>query len=79
MGNILREGALKPKSKVRSVPLLVSMKTQVDWENGLGSNADSPHYQKIITPFIDNLNSIKPIAPLRPNLPGDAELKNIWN
>ena len=78
MGNILREGGLRTKSKVRLQPLLVSMKTQVDWENGLGSNADSPHYQKIITPFIDNLNSIKPTAPLRPNLPGDAELTNIW-
>jgi hypothetical protein len=79
MGNILREGALKPKSIVRSEPLLVSMKIQVDWENGLGSNADSPHYKKIITPFTENLKSITPAAPLRPNLPGDAELKNIWN
>jgi hypothetical protein len=54
------------------------MKAQVDWENGLGANSDSPHYRKIITPFIDNLNSIKPTAPLRPNLPGDAELNLIW-
>jgi hypothetical protein len=79
MGNILREGALKPKAKNRFEDTLVSMKIQVNWENGSGSNTDSPHYKKVITPFIENLSSIKLVTPIRPNLPGDAELKTIWN
>jgi len=78
MGNILRNGTLRPMSKNTASPLLSSMKSRVDWENGLGSNTNSPHYKKIIIPFIDNINSIKPNAPQRPNLPGDAELTQIW-
>jgi hypothetical protein len=54
------------------------MKRHVDWENDEGSTPDSPHYQKVIKPFLDALKTLKPAAPLRPALPGDAELRNLW-
>jgi len=78
MGNILRHGQLQPGPRAEQVALSAVMKQQVGWENDQGGNEDSPHYHKIIRPFLDSLKSLKPAAPLRPALPGDNELRNLW-
>jgi len=78
LGNILRHGQLFPGPRVNPESVAATIKQQVDWENDLGKNVDSPHYQKVIKPFLDNLKSLKPDAPLRPMLPGDNELRNLW-
>ena len=78
MGNILRHGQLLPGPRVGQGDLSALMKQQVGWENDQGGNEDSPHYQKIIRPFLDSLKTLKPAAPLRPALPGDNELRNLW-
>jgi hypothetical protein len=54
------------------------MKQHVSWANDQGSNADSPHFHKVIKPFLEGLQSLRPAAPQRPTLPGDAELRNLW-
>ena len=78
MGNILRHGRLQPGARVEQADLAIVMQQQVGWENEQGGNYDSPHYQKIIKPFLDSLKTLKPAAPLRPVLPGDNELRNLW-
>ena len=78
MGNILRHGTLHPGPRAGQGALSAVIKQQVGWENEQGGNEDSPHYQKIIRPFIDSLRSLKPAAPLRPAIPGDNELRNLW-
>ena len=78
MGNILRHGRLQPGPRVEQASLASVMQQQVGWENDLGENKDSPHYQKIIKPFLEALKTLKPAAPLRPALPGDNELRNLW-
>lgn len=78
MGNILRHGQLQPGPRAELVALSAVIKQQVGWENDQGGNEDSPHYHKIIRPFLDSLKTLKPAAPLRPALPGDNELRNLW-
>ncbi len=78
LGNILRYGQIRPEQRLPEGNLSATMKRHVDWENDEGSTQDSPHYQKVIKPFLDALKSLKPAAPLRPALPGDAELRNLW-
>ena len=78
MGNILRHGRLQPGPRVEQADLATVMQQQVGWENEQGSNHDSPHYHKVIKPFLDSLKTLKPAAPLRPALPGDNELRNLW-
>jgi hypothetical protein len=78
LGNILRHGQIRPEPRLPEGDLSATMKRHVDWENDQGSTQDSPHYQKVIKPFLDTLKTLKPAAPLRPVLPGDAELRNLW-
>lgn len=78
MGNILRHGRLQPGPRVEQADLATVMQQQVGWENEQGGNHDSPHYQKVIKPYLDSLKTLKPAAPLRPVLPGDNELRNLW-
>ena len=78
MGNILRHGRLHPNQRIDQDSLADVMKRQVGWENEEGGNKDSPHYLKIIRPFLDSIKTLKPAAPLRPALPGDNELRNLW-
>ncbi len=78
LGNILRHGQLQPGPRAGQGALSAVMKQQVGWENDQGGNEDSPHYQKVIRPFLDSLKTLKPAAPLRPALPGDDELRNLW-
>lgn len=78
LGNILRHGQIRPGPRLPEGDLSATMKRHVDWENDEGSTQDSPHYQKVIKPFLDALKTLKPAAPLRPALPGDAELRNLW-
>ena len=78
MGNILRHGRLQPGPRVEQVALSSMIRQQVGWENDEGSSQDSPHYHKIIKPFLDSLKTLKPAAPVRPALPGDSELRNLW-
>lgn len=78
MGNILRHGRIQPSHRVQQGSLATVIRQQVGWENDQGGNHDSPHYQKVIKPFLDSLKTLKPAAPLRPVLPGDNELRNLW-
>ncbi|MEY4403424.1 MAG: hypothetical protein RIR91_1459, partial [Verrucomicrobiota bacterium] len=78
LGNILRHGQIRPGARFESAALSDVMKKQVDWENDQGTNQDSPHYQKVIKPFLESLKSLKPATPLRPAMPGDNELRNLW-
>jgi hypothetical protein len=77
MGNILREGQLRPGRRIEHPSLVEIMTQQVGWENDEGRLVDSPHFQKVIMPFIDKLKKFKPAAPKRPALPGDNELRTI--
>ena len=78
LGNFVRLGCIRPGARAAVGSLAAVMKQHVSWENDLGSNADSPHYHKVIKPFLEGLQSLRPAAPQRPTLPGDAELRNLW-
>jgi hypothetical protein len=78
LGNIVRIGCIRPGPRAAVGSLATVMRRHVSWENDLGGNADSPHYHKVIQPFLEGLQSLRPAAPQRPTLPGDAELRNLW-
>jgi hypothetical protein len=78
LGNIVRTGCIRPGPRAAVGSLATVMRRHVSWENDLGGNADSPHYHKVIKPFLEGLQSLRPSAPQRPTLPGDAELRNLW-
>jgi hypothetical protein len=78
LGNILRHGQIRPGQRLALAGLSETIKQQVDWENDQGTTQYSPHYQKVIKPFLASLKTLKPAAPLRPALPGDNELRNLW-
>ena len=78
MGNIIRHGQIEPPSVKAAVDLKAAMKRHVDWENDVGGLEDSPHYVRVIGPFLECVRALKTDVSQRPDLTGDAELRNIW-